>query len=377
MIKNNGRIHHMHLEENMKKKILIFTDNLLGQVNGVVTTYNSIKRYTENFTNGEYQITFVSPSNFERHFAAPGYSEVRLTPVPPWRIGFFMDLYDPDYIHIATEGPIGLAAKLWMDHKRMNYTTAYHTRFPEFLKSIYGFPQFISKSYLRWFHSKSSCVFTTTSNMVNELRDSLKFKNDKIIPWSRGIDESFISYFEEQKQKEIFHVDRNKKKPIALYVGRVSKEKNLDVLCSLQYIYQVRIVGDGPYRRELEDAFSHVDFYGYLRGDELAQQYLDADVFVFPSRSDTFGIVMIEAMAMGTPVAAYEDIATNHVVTNGINGYIAPLDFDRSQQKQNLITAIEKSLQLNRNMVRTTAITRWTWKNSWEIFRDNLFPLVD
>lgn len=325
-------------------RILIVTDNLRDQVNGVVTTYANIERLA---TKDGYEVSFVDPSMF-KHISAPGYKEVKLSRVVD--IGQHIEDAYPDYIHIATEGPIGLAARNYCVANDLNFTTSYHTRFPEFLWSIYKVPPFLTYRFLRWFHAPSQRILTTTETMVADLKQR-GFEGD-IRAWTRGVD------------REVLRSDRtpiSKPRKTLLYVGRVSKEKDLDDLCVLSNVYDVRIVGDGPYRKTLQKRYPRVKFVGYKSGQNLADEYAMADVFVFPSSADTFGIVMIEAMSLGTPVAAYPAAGPIDIVEQGVTGYL----------HMDLCRAITEARHLDRDTVKAAA-QKWSWEECWAIFKDNL-----
>lgn len=332
------------------KKILVITDNLKEQVNGVVTTFKNIQSYA---VKDGYEIIFLDPSQFY-HVSALGYPEVKLS--LPIGIGRKIKSINPDFIHIATEGPLGLAARLFLDRNNLKYNTSYHTKFPEFIKKIYGIPESITYSYIRWFHKHSGKVLTTSQSMVNTLKD----KNfvGEILSWSRGVDRDNLPFSNE-------HVNTfYNAKPKVLYVGRVSKEKNLDDLLNLQDEFNISVVGDGPYRQTLEKKYPKVSFLGYKTGLSLAKCYQQADVFCFPSKCDTFGLVMIEAMSLGTPVAAYPVQGPLDVITEGVDGVMDIC----------LTTAIYKCMSLDRNKVRTSS-EKWTWQNCWNIFKDNLISV--
>jgi len=328
----------------MRKKILVVTDNLRDQVNGVVTTYKNIE--TRAILDG-YSVVYIDPGQFH-YLSCPGYPEVKLS--WPYKVGEKIKEMDPDHIHIATEGPLGVTAKLYCDRNRYKYTTAYHTKFPEFLKKIYRIPEWITYRFVRWFHYRSVRVLTTTQTMVDDLR-SHGF-NGYIVPWTRGVDRDLL-------KPTINH--KKNSNPTLLYVGRVSKEKNIEDLCRLQDRYDIEIVGDGPHREYLYRNYPRVKFLGYQQGSELANSYSRADVFVFPSRTDTFGIVIIEALAMGTPVAAYPVPGPTDIIDQGITGSL----------NQDLEQAIEICLKLDRDRVQE-ASQRWTWEKCWKIFKHNL-----
>lgn len=326
------------------KKLLIVSDNLPDQINGVVTTFNNIKKHAEK--NG-YLVYLINPQHF-KHFSMPRYPEVKMS--IPFGIGKMIENIDPDYIHIATEGPVGLAARIYCDNKKYKYNTSYHTKFPEYIRKMYGIPESITYRYVRWFHKHSGKVLATTKSMVDELKEN-NFRSDIVI-WTRGVDRDVLKP----------SISRLKNKnTVVLYVGRVSKEKGLDDLCILQHIYDVIIVGDGPYRKHLEEKYKKVKFLGYKTGTDLANAYMSADVFCFPSKTDTFGIVLIEAMSLGTPIAAYPVSGPVDIVEQGVTGY---LGYD-------LIECIQKCLDIdNQTVIENSKI--WTWENCWNIFEKNL-----
>lgn len=332
----------------MHPRILIITDNTQDQINGVVTTFRSIEKQAA--LDG-YQIDYINPDNF-KNFPAPGYPEVKLS--LPFGIGRLIEDKNPDYIHIATEGPVGLMARLYCDNQGYKYNTSYHTKFPEFLKNIYGIPEWITYRYVRWFHKHSGRVLTTTDTMVKDLNRH-GFKGE-IIPWTRGVDRSLL-----KPTKDFFHEKKISKKVRVLYVGRISKEKNIDDLCLLENEFDIHLVGDGPYRQELEKKYSKVKFLGYKSGSELADCYAQADVFCFPSRVDTFGIVIIESMSLGTPVAAYPVPGPIDIIEPGINGHMS----------DDLARSIRLCCHYDRERVQISS-KKWTWENCWDIFKSSL-----
>lgn len=330
------------------KKILIVTDNLPDQVNGVVTTFRNIERLAK--ADG-YDVSFIDPSK-RPHISCPGYPEVKFS----WPfISKFIKQENPDYIHIATEGPLGVAAQIYCSIHKLRYNTSYHTKFPEFLKEMYGIPEALTYLYVRWFHRHSGKVLTTTDTMVKELI-SHGFVGD-IKSWCRGVDRNLLC-------PSIEHNSLTKERPVVLYVGRVSKEKNLEELCKLEDTYNIEIVGGGPQLAELQSTYKKVKFLGYQSGEELANSYARADVFAFPSKSDTFGIVIIESLSIGTPVAGYFVPGPIDIIEQGVNGYM----------DDNLDTAIKNCLQLDRMQVKHSS-HKWTWEECWKIFKENLVPV--
>jgi glycosyltransferase involved in cell wall biosynthesis len=334
----------------MQKTILIVTDNLKDQINGVVTTYKNIEAHA---IRDNYRVVYLDPGRF-RYVDCPGYNEVKIA--FPRKVGKILEEIAPDHIHIATEGPIGLRVRQYLDKHNYCYNTAYHTKFPEGLRKLFGIPEAITWPLVRWFHKHSGKVLTTTDTMVRELREH--GFDGEIVPWTRGVDRDIFNPSTRAR-------DSDDDVKILVCVSRVSKEKNLDDFCQLQYPKSRKImVGDGPDRERLETLYPDVEFVGFKTGVELAEYYAMADVFVFPSQWETFGIVMIEAMACGTPVAAYPCTGPADVVEQGVTGYM----------EQNLATAVHRCIGLNRETVLAGS-QRWSWQEAWTIFRDNLVPL--
>ena len=328
----------------MGKKILIITDNLPDQINGVVTTYKNIEYYA---SRDGYSIDYIHPGRYS-HFDLPKYNEVKVAyPKGLWKE---IDASDADHIHIATEGLIGLYARRYLAVRGYRYNTAYHTKFPEAIKKIFGVPECVTWPMIRWFHANSNCVLTTTPSMVEQLHDKGFVRNIK--PWTRGID------------RDIFKPGvRNNRatKPVMLNVGRVSAEKNLEAFYKLDIVGTKIQVGDGPKLDYYKDKYPDVHFVGAKRGKELADYYRQADVFVFPSKWDTFGLVQIEAMACGTPVAAYPVQGPLDVIDQGQTGIMS----------DTLEYAVKKCLDLDRERVYSVS-TKWSWERAWEIFKHNL-----
>jgi glycosyltransferase involved in cell wall biosynthesis len=327
----------------MQKTILIVTDNLPEQINGVVTTYKNIEACA---VRDNYRVVYIDPRRF-RYVDCPGYNEVKIA--FPRKVGQILEEIDPDHIHIATEGPVGLCVRQYLDKHNYRYNTAYHTKFPEGLRALFGIPEAITWPLVRWFHKHSGKVLTTTETMVQELRDH-GFDGD-VIPWTRGVDRTIFK-----------PGDRNPSvNYIMVCVSRVSKEKNLEDFFNLDYPGRKIMVGDGPMLEEYKAQYPNIEFVGAKRGQELGDYYRMADVFVFPSRWETFGLVMIEAMACGTPVAAYPVQGPLDVIDEGVTGCM------NDELKQ----AVKDALMLSRNLVYQGS-QRWTWEHAWEIFRDNL-----
>ena len=336
----------------MSKTILVVTDNLPDQINGVVTTFRNLEKLA--ILDG-YRIVYLDPGQFQ-HFDCPGYPEVKLS--VPWGIGDKIRALAPDHIHIATEGPVGLAARLWLDHRGWCYNTSYHTRFPEFVNKMYHVPESWTYAYLRWFHKHSGRVLTTTDTMVSELR-SHGFEGE-VLSWTRGVDRDTLRPTRDWPRSHDYG-----SRTRVVSVGRVSREKGIEDLLELHGEFDITVVGDGPQRGELQARYPGVQWLGYRTGSALADAYAQADVMCFTSRADTFGIVMIEAMSLGTPVAAYPVPGPQDVIAPGVTGH---MDWD-------LARAIRRCTGLDRDRVQQ-ASARWTWQACWEIFRQNLVPVT-
>jgi glycosyltransferase involved in cell wall biosynthesis len=328
----------------MRETILIVTDNLPEQINGVTTTYKNIEKLA--VLDG-YNVVVLHPGRFS-YFSCPGYNEVKITFAG--QVGKTIEKINPDYIHIATEGPLGLYARKYCSIRGYRYNTAYHTKFPEGLKKIFGIPESFTWPLMRWFHKHSGKVLTTTDSMVTELQQH--GFDGEVLSWTRGVDRTIFTPQIKKLQDKI----------TLLCVSRVSKEKNLEAFLELDYPNAHKImVGDGPMLEKYKKQYTNVEFVGFKTGKNLAHYYQQADVFVFPSRWETFGIVMIESMACGTPVAAYPCQGPKDVVDEGITGFM----------NDNLTKAITDCLTLDRKQVYLKS-KRWSWQKAWEIFKTNL-----
>jgi len=328
------------------KRVLVATDNLSDQVNGVVTTFNNISKYG---AKEKFDIHYIDPSNF-KNFSMPKYNEVKIAAPQYFKLKKLIREIDPNYIHIATEGMVGLMVKVYCDIHRISYTTSYHTKFPEYLNELYNIPFKVTYSYLKWFHKNSKTCLVTTKSMYDELTKQ-GFTNPMVV-WTRGIRDELVASKRDRTQSD---------KTKVLYVGRVSKEKSIEDLLELSHHYNITIVGDGPQKKNLEKKYKDVKFVGYKHGEELANYYADADVFCFPSKTDTFGIVMIEALSFGVPVAAYPVTGPVDIISSGLNGYLS----------NDLNHAIQNCVELDRSKVFASS-KQYSFENCWKIFRDNL-----
>jgi glycosyltransferase involved in cell wall biosynthesis len=329
-------------------RILLVTDAWSPQINGVVVTLSNTVRWLERWG---HEVRVLSPLGF-RTFPMPTYPEIPLAILPAKGVAAQFESFVPDAVHIATEGPLGIAARAYCIKHHLSFTTAYHTCFPEYIKPRFGVPLGWTYAWLRRFHSRSSAVLVSTP-AVRGMLEARGFPN--IADWSRGVD---TQLFRPAEPRAI-----DLRRPVFLYVGRVAVEKNLPGFLGLDLPGTKVVVGDGPQRRELEKRFPDTMFIGAKVGAELVSWYQRADVFVFPSRTDTFGLVMAEAMACGTPVAAFPVRGPVDVIKDPAVGV---LDND-------LGAAAMAALSLDREAVRRYA-ERFSWEVSTRQFIANLVP---
>jgi len=288
------------------KTIAIVTDAWHPQINGVVRT---LSKTCEMLTAQGFNVEVISPDQF-RNFPAPSYPEIRLALTMPGAVGRQLTKIKPDFVHIATEGPLGLAARRHCLRKKLSFTTAYHTQFPDYLARRTGLPAAAFWPFIRWFHRPASQIMLATKTIGIQLQEQ---GLSHLVHWGRGVD---LECFDPNAAPPPEYAQLEG--PILLYVGRVAVEKNIEAFLSCDYPGTKVVVGDGPARRALEEQFPNAVFLGKRTGAELAGCFAGADVFVFPSKTDTFGLVIIEALACGTPVAAYPvpgplDILTDQV----------------------------------------------------------------
>lgn len=286
-------------------RIALVTDAWHPQVNGVVRTLATTRKCLEA---AGHDVVVLSPEG-RRTIPCPTYPEIRLVLFPGRHVARTLRDQAPDAIHIATEGPLGIAARRFCARERLSFTTAYHTQFPQYVRSRVPFPLAWSYAYLRHHHNQARRTLVATRHMRDDL---IAHGFGDVVIWSRGVD---TRLFRPCGRKHI-----NASRPISIYVGRVAIEKNLEAFLDAPLAGTKVIVGDGPDFARLQTRYPAARFVGYKFGDELAQHLSSADVFVFPSRTDTFGLVMLEAMACGTPVAAYPVTGPIDVVQDGYSG---------------------------------------------------------
>ncbi|MGL4397880.1 MAG: glycosyltransferase family 4 protein [Hyphomicrobium sp.] len=327
-------------------RILIATDAWLPQVNGVVRTY---ERIISELVRAGDSVSVLSPSDFAS-VPLPIYPEIRLSLPRLARIKRLIEAGAFDAIHIATEGPIGLVTRRACRQLGRTFTTSYHTRFPEYAEHMLGIPATWSRIFMRRFHNSGIGTFAATPSLQREL-EGIGFR--RILPWSRGVDTDLFR----PSDVRMFGRDR----PVLLYCGRVSIEKNIAAFLSIETDARKVVVGDGPLLATLRASFPDVTYTGALKGADLAAAMASADVFVFPSRTDTFGLVMLEAMACGVPVAAYPVTGPKDVIAQGVSGWC----------DDDLGRAIAGALTLDRAQVRAYALP-FTWAAAAHAFKQGV-----
>ena len=329
-------------------RIAIATDAWSPQVNGVVTTLGQTR---DHLVKEGHEVFMVTPEN-RRTFPCPTYPEIRLTLFQGRAIARELDEFEPDCVHIATEGTIGLSVRRYCLKRGIPFTTAYHTQFPEYVRARFPIPVKWTVALLRWFHRPATRTMVPTEGMRKTL---LERGFEDVVIWSRGV---LTDVFRPDDPIE-YEFDG----PIWVYVGRVAVEKNIEAFLDLNLPGAKVIIGDGPDRKRLINAYPNCHFLGYKFGRELARHIAGADVFVFPSKTDTFGIVMLEAMACGVPVAAFPVTGPIDVVRAGETGCL----------HEDLITACSCALELNRWDCRQYAESR-SWGRSTRQFVSHLAP---
>ncbi len=334
-------------------KILIASDAWEPQTNGVVTT---LKATIEHLGRLGHEVRVISPQGLAS-IPAPSYPEIRLAIAPGFHIAREVKAFRPHAIHIATEGPIGVSMRRYCRRHNLPFTTSYHTRYPEYLNARWPIPISVSYAWLRRFHNAAARTFVSS----NSLRSQLSSKGfPKLHQWRRGVDLELFRPLRDRMPAELANVPR----PIMAYMGRVAVEKNIDAFLRLKLPGTKLVIGNGPARDDLSARHPEALFAGFRYGDELAAMLSAADVFVFPSLTDTFGLAMIEALACGVPVAAFPVPGPIDVIEPGVTGVL----------NEDLSTAIQGALTLDRDVCAERA-KAFTWEAATEQFLDGLEPI--
>lgn len=330
-------------------RILIVSDAWAPQVNGVVT---SLAALVGELRGLGHQVKLLSPADF-RAIPCPTYPEIPLV-WNLWRVGAAIRDFHPDCVHLATEGPLGWAARRWLVKRGMAFSTAIHTRFPEYVSTRWPWIALrFGYAFLRAFHRPSQAVLVTTERLREEFAN---WDLQRLQLWRKGVD------------TRLFRPDETRARPVRpvfLYVGRIAPEKNLQAFLDLNLPGDKRVVGDGPQREALQQHYPLVRFLGYRHGQALAEAYQDASVLVFPSRTDTYGLVMLEALACGTPVAAFPVAGPLDVLQQGLSGVM----------DEDLHAACLAALELDRGRCAALAAAQ-SWRASALEFLA-LQPLID
>ncbi|MGR7997322.1 MULTISPECIES: glycosyltransferase family 4 protein [unclassified Xanthobacter] len=334
-------------------RVLIATDAWHPQINGVVRSLEYTAREAEHL--GAH-LEFLSPQEF-RTLPMPSYSEIRLALATPRMIMRRIEAMQPDFVHIATEGPIGMLVRRACIASRRTFTTSYHTKFPEYLSARAPVPERWTYAWLRSFHNAAGGVMVSTASLERDLA-ARGFK--RLMRWSRGVDADLFR----PRPEATLNIPR----PAFLFVGRVAVEKNIEAFLDLDLPGSKVVVGGGPALESLQARYPDVHFLGPKEGEDLAQVYSACDVFCFPSRTDTFGIVLLEALASGLPVAAYPVTGPSDVLADATEP-VGVLDED-------LRTACLRALELSPAAARRFG-EHYTWRESARQFLDNVLVAHD
>jgi glycosyltransferase involved in cell wall biosynthesis len=335
------------------RRLALVTDAWHPQTNGVVHT---LSRLVKDLEGRETTVLVLAP-DAHRTVALPSYPEIRLA-CTPWRAVRRLCAFRPEAVHIATEGPLGLWIRGWLGRNGLNFTTSFHTRFPEYVRQRLPVPLAWSYRFERWFHGRAGHTLVGTRSLIRELQ--ARGVGRRLVHWPRGVD------------SDLFHPDRRRDaiypfpRPVWLYVGRVAVEKTVEDFLRLPLPGTKVVVGDGPARPELQRTYPDVVWRGWRFGEELAAHFASADCFVFPSRTETFGNVVLEALASGLPVASYPAPGPADLVEDGLTGALGP----------DLLDSCRRARGCSREKARTSAM-RYTWAASHARFRAHLVPLVE
>jgi len=334
------------------RRLALVTDAWHPQTNGVV---NTLARLVKDLESQGTEVLVVSP-DAHRTVPLPSDPDYRIA-YDPWRAIPRIRAFKPDAVHISTEGPLGLWTNWYMRRKGLRFTSSFHTRFPEFINARFGLPLSWGYQAERWFHRMAEHTLVGTRSLIKEL-DGLRI-GQRLVHWPRGIDAQ--RFRPERRKLDVFDLPR----PIWLYVGRVAPEKSIEDFLSLELPGTKVVVGDGPSRSELAARFPEAVFRGWRFGDELADHFASADCFVFPSRSETFGNVLLEALASGVPVASVPAPGPVDLIQEGVNGSIG----------DDLRAACLRAIQCSGEQARQST-QQYTYSACMNIFRAHLVPVI-
>lgn len=330
-------------------RVMIVTDAWTPQTNGVVSTLTATAAALERF---EHEVAMVTPNQFP-NIACPTYPEIRLSLNPDGKLADRFRSFQPQAVHIATEGPLGLSARRHCLKRRLPFTTSYHTQFPQYLRARYPIPIALTYRMLRWFHGRAVCCMVSTASMRSQLA-ARGFVN--LASWRRGVD---TNRFRPREKTFLLDLPR----PIAACVGRVAVEKNIEAFLRMPCSGSKIVIGDGPQRPSLQSLYPEVHFAGFRFGEDLAAHLAAVDVLVFPSRTDTCGLVILDALACGVPVAAYPVTGPIDVIEEGVTGVL----------HEDLAIAAVRALSNDATECRRRAL-RCGWEVCSREFEANLAP---
>jgi glycosyltransferase involved in cell wall biosynthesis len=335
------------------QRLALVTDAWKPQTNGVV---NTLVRLVKHLELEGMEVMVVAP---DAHFTVPlpSYPEIRIA-CDPWKAIGRIRAFQPDAVHVATEGPLGFSTVAWLRYKKLRFTTSFHTRYPEYLSArVPVVPVAWGYDVVRWFHGKAEHTLVSSMSLLHELEE--KRVGRQLVHWARGVDADVFN--PSYRRGDVY---AGLPGPIWLYVGRVAIEKNMEDFLKLQLPGTKVVVGDGPSREELQRKYPDVVWRGYQFGTALSAHFASADCFVFPSRTETFGNVLLEAMASGLPVASVPAPGPVDLVTEGVNGAI----------DDDLHAACLRAVQCSRERARASIVRR-TLRAGHDIFRAHLVPL--
>lgn len=340
-------------------KIALVTDAWQPQVNGVVTT---LVELVSHLRDEGHNVEVIHPGLFKTR-PCPGYDGIDLAVKPYAQVSSRLTNFDPDAIHLATEGPLGWAARKYCLKHQKTFTSAYHTRFPEILKAALRIPLWLGYAIFRRFHQPSAGVMVPTQGVM-DLLEKRGFR--QLRRWTHGVDTELFAYESQPQNHELL---AGLKRPIALYVGRISYEKNIAAFINMPWNGSKVVCGVGPLEDKLKSQSQDVRWLGVLPRQELAKVYASADVFTFSSQHETFGLVMLEAMACGTPVAAYPVDGPSEVLSNPLQPHSTSLH--GGVLHNDLAIASQQALQVPRQEAREHAL-RYSWKQATHLFVSHL-----
>jgi len=333
------------------RNITIISDAWFPQINGVVRVLSSVRRELEAMG---HRVEIIAPNRF-RTLPCPGYPEIPLSILPKRVMSELLDTGRTDAIHIATEGPLGISARTWCRRNNVPFTSAYHTKFPEYIHARTRIPLNLLYLGMRRFHAPSTSVLAPSASVYHEL-SARGFRN--VHKWSHGVDTDVFR----PRGKDYVDLPR----PILMFIGRLAIEKNVRAFLEMDFPGSKVVVGDGPQRKELMRAFPAAEFRIAKGDEELSRYFSAADVFVFPSRTDTFGLTMLEALSCGVPVAAFPVTGPLDVL-----GMEAAGETEAGCLDENLVTAVERALSKSPEACRRFA-AQFSWRRVADEFLEQL-----